>query len=191
MVAPAGTSYISTQGQLHLLLVPVQRPLSPDALPNPCRKWPPCNSQSHLTLPPNTICHYFMSCSSFALILSPDYKLQEKQRACYCPSQVQYLAHSGPTGNSGWVDKSMFLQVKLLESQLFLFSLPVVSNSLQPHGLQHDSLPCPSPFPQICSNSCPQSQWCHPNISFSVAPSPPALSLSQQQGLFQWVGSSH
>ena len=129
--------------------------------------------------------------SSFVLILSPDYKLQRKQRSCYCPSQVQYLAHSGPTGNSDWVNKSMFLQVKLLESQLLLFSCSVVSNSLQPHGLQHDSLPCPSPFPRICSNSCPLSQWCHPTISFSVAPSPLALNLSQQQGLFQWVSSSH
>ena len=43
-------------------------------------------------------------------------------------------------------------------------------NSLQPHGLQHARLPCPSPSPGVCSNSCPLSQWCHPTISFSVAP---------------------
>ena len=35
------------------------------------------------------------------------------------------------------------------------------------------------------------SRWCHPTISSSVAPSPPALSLPQHQGLFQCVGSSH
>ena len=46
---------------------------------------------------------------------------------------------------------------------LFLFSRSVVSNSLQPHGLQHTRLPCPSPSPGICSNSCPLSQWCHSN----------------------------
>ena len=40
-------------------------------------------------------------------------------------------------------------------------------------------------------DSCPLSQWCHTTISSSVAPFPPALSLSQHQGLFQWVGSSH
>ena len=39
------------------------------------------------------------------------------------------------------------------------------------HGLQHASLPCPSPFPGACSNSCPSSQWCHPTISSSVVPS--------------------
>ena len=49
-----------------------------------------------------------------------------------------------------------------------LFSLSVVSNSLQPHGLQHARLPHPSPSPRTCSNSCLLSQWCHPTISFSV-----------------------
>ena len=32
-----------------------------------------------------------------------------------------------------------------------------MSNSLQPHGLQHDRLPCPSSTPGVCSNSCPLS----------------------------------
>ena len=39
-----------------------------------------------------------------------------------------------------------------------------------PHGLQHARLPCPSPTPGVCSNSCPSSQWCHPTISSSVIP---------------------
>ena len=38
------------------------------------------------------------------------------------------------------------------------FSRSVMSNSLQPHGLQHTRLPCPSPTPRACSNSCPSSQ---------------------------------
>ena len=42
------------------------------------------------------------------------------------------------------------------------FSCSVVSDSLQPHGLQHTRLPCPSPAPWACSNSCPSSWWCHP-----------------------------
>ena len=46
----------------------------------------------------------------------------------------------------------------------------VMSNSLQPHGLQHARLPCPSTFPGACSNSCQLSQWCHPTISSSVVP---------------------
>ena len=45
-----------------------------------------------------------------------------------------------------------------------------MSDSLQPHGLQHSRLPCPSPTPGACSNSCPLSQWCHLTISSSVTP---------------------
>ena len=41
---------------------------------------------------------------------------------------------------------------------------------LQPHGLQHARLCCPSPTPGACSNSCPLSQWCHSTISSSVIP---------------------
>ena len=44
----------------------------------------------------------------------------------------------------------------------------VVFNSVRPHGLQHTRLPCPSPSPGVCSNSCPWSWWCHPTISSSV-----------------------
>ena len=39
------------------------------------------------------------------------------------------------------------------------FSHSVMSDSLWPHGLQHPGLPCPSPTPRACSNSCPLS-WC-------------------------------
>ena len=51
----------------------------------------------------------------------------------------------------------------------FLFSHSVMSNSLWPHGLQHARLPCPSPTPGACSNSCPLCRWCHPTISSTVA----------------------
>ena len=53
---------------------------------------------------------------------------------------------------------------------LLLFSRSVMSESLQPHGLQHAWLHCPSPSPGACSNSCPLSWWCHPTISSSVIP---------------------
>ena len=36
-------------------------------------------------------------------------------------------------------------------------------------ALQHARLPCPSLSTRVCSNSCPLSWWCHPNISSSVA----------------------
>ena len=61
----------------------------------------------------------------------------------------------------------------------------------RPHGLQRARLPCPSLSLGVCSNSCPLSWWCHSTISSSVSPSPPALSLSQHEGPFQWVSSSH
>ena len=94
----------------------------------------------------------------------------------------------------------VYLRMKLLDHSiycemywymLFLFSDSVMSDSLPPHGLQHSRLPRPSSFPRTCSNSCPLSddaiQPSHPLSS----PSPPAFYLSQHQGLFQWVGSSH
>ena len=46
-----------------------------------------------------------------------------------------------------------------------------------PTDLQHARLSCPSLSPEVCSNSCPLSQWCHPTISSSVAPSPPSPSV--------------
>ena len=45
-----------------------------------------------------------------------------------------------------------------------------MSSSLQPQGLQHARLSCPSPSSRVCSNSCPLRQWCHPTISSFVIP---------------------
>ena len=75
---------------------------------------------------------------------------------------------------------------------LLRFSCSVMSDSLRPHGLQHAS-------PTVCSNYLPQFAQTHvhwvgdaiqPSHPLS-SPSPPAFSLSQHQGLFQWVSSSH
>ena len=52
----------------------------------------------------------------------------------------------------------------------FQFSCSVMSDSLQPHGLHHARLPCPSPTPGACWNSCPLSWRCHRTISSSVVP---------------------
>ena len=62
-----------------------------------------------------------------------------------------------------------------------------MSDSLQPHGLQHARLSCPSPTPRDCLYSCPSSWWGHPTISSSL----PTFNLSQYQGLFKWISSSH
>ena len=50
------------------------------------------------------------------------------------------------------------------------FSCSVVSDSLQPHGLQHTRPPCSSPIPRASSNSCPLSQWCLQTILSSFVP---------------------
>ena len=71
------------------------------------------------------------------------------------------------------------------------FTCSAVSNSLRPHEPHHARSPCPSPTPRVDPNPCPSSWWCHPTISSFAIPSPPALNLSQHQGLFQWVSSSH
>ena len=74
------------------------------------------------------------------------------------------------------LDRSMLncvlnFQIEISSQQSPLSSVQFscsVSNSLQPHGLQQARLPCPSPSPRACSNSCPLSWWCHPTILSSV-----------------------
>ena len=68
--------------------------------------------------------------------------------------------------------------------RLLMFSHSVVSDILPPHGLQHARLPCPSPSPGVCSNSCPLSQWCHPAIPSSVIPSSSCLQSFAATGSF-------
>ena len=71
------------------------------------------------------------------------------------------------------------------------FSSSVVSDSLQPHGLQHARLPCPSPIPELVQTHVhgvgDAMQPSHPLSS----PPPPAFNLAQYQGLLQWVNTSH
>ena len=73
-----------------------------------------------------------------------------------------------------------------LDYYLFLlfFSFSVVSNSLQPRGLQYAILPSPSPSPGVGSNSCPLSQWCPPTISSSVVPFSFCLQSFPESGSF-------
>ena len=73
-----------------------------------------------------------------------------------------------------------FSSVQLL-SHVRLFATP---------WIEHARPPCPSPTPEVHSDSRPSSQWCHPAISSSVIPFPPAPNPSQHQSLFQWVNSS-
>ena len=64
------------------------------------------------------------------------------------------------------------------------FSHSVMSDSLQPHGLQHARLPCPSPTPRVYSDSCPLSRWCHPTNSPSAVPFSSCLQSFPASGSF-------
>ena len=76
------------------------------------------------------------------------------------------------------------------------FICSAVSDSLQPHGLQHTRHTCPLPTPRVYSNSCPLSWWCHPDISSSVVPfssrlqSFPALGSFPRRQFFASGGQS-
>ena len=52
---------------------------------------------------------------------------------------------------------------------MFFVSLhSTVSDFLWPHGLQSASLPCPSLYPGVCSNSWPLSWRCHATIASTL-----------------------
>ena len=79
-----------------------------------------------------------------------------------------------------WItDKNLLYSISSVQ-----FSHSVVSDSLQPHGLQHTRLLCPSPTFGACSNSCASSQWCHPNSSSSVIPFSSCLQSFPASGSF-------
>ena len=87
-------------------------------------------------------------------------------------------------------------QLQILETISVQFSRSVMSNSLQPHELQHARPPCPSPTPGVHSNSHPSSRWYHPAIASSVIPfsscpqSLPASDSFPMSQLFAWGGQS-
>ena len=68
------------------------------------------------------------------------------------------------------------------------FSCSIMSNSLWLHALQHTRLPCASPIPELAQTHV---RW----VGDAIQPTRPlpssAFNLSQHQGLFQWIGSSH
>ena len=102
--------------------------------------------------------------------------------------------HSMATPVSDTAPPSLFhstLFSKEVKEEVQFSSVAQSCPTLQPRGLQHARLPCPSPTPGACSNLCPSSGWCLPTILSSVFPVSSCLNLSQHQGLFQWVPSSH
>ena len=92
--------------------------------------------------------------------------------------------------DEGYNESSKIIKTRLVHSfkryrsSSVQFSCSVLSDSWWPHGLQHARLPCPSPAPRACSNSCPLSQWCHQTISSSVVPFSSCLQSFPASGSF-------
>ena len=109
------------------------------------------------------------------------------------PMELNYLVSSLFRGQSGMVWPKIHAVNHIIsqsvKGQSFLGNLQNISSSFSSsshrpfvvqspshvwlfatHGLQHTRLPCPSPSPKVCSNSCLLSQWYHPTISSSVTP---------------------
>ena len=92
---------------------------------------------------------------SFLLrFLSPDASLELLGS---CPNK-KYITTSPGSTKTFSHDQGQLCWAHSIDSVLLMFSHSVVSDSLGPHGLQHARLPCPSPSPRACSNSCPSSQ---------------------------------
>ena len=67
----------------------------------------------------------------------------------------------------------------------FHFSCSVMSDSFQTPWTAAARSPCPSPTPEVYSDSCPLSRWCHPTISSSVVPFSSCLQSFPASGSLQ------
>ena len=74
---------------------------------------------------------------------------------------------------SPYAHRILFLQYTFQFSSI----QSIMSDCLRLHGFQHTRLPCPSPTPWACLNSCPLTQW-YPTISSSIVPFSCLLSFS-------------
>ena len=101
-----------------------------------------------LSLTQNIACYVLIYCPALRFLHSAIYARDHSksiQRAMnYFKSQVESFTNFDQNTNQNVLDSVQF-------------SHSVMSNSLQPHGLQHARLPCPSPTPRACSDSCPSS----------------------------------
>ena len=172
----------------------------PSPTPRVCSNSCPSSWRCHLTIsssliPFSSCLQSFPASGSFPMnqfFTSGGQSIGASDSASVLPVNIQDWF---PLGWTGWIS----LQSKGLST---VFSNTTVQiqwkvkvkslSCVQLHGLQHARLPCLSPTPRACSNSyvyrvSDAIRSSHPLSS----PSPPAFSLSQHQGLFQWVSSSH
>ena len=94
----------------------------------------------------------------------------------YGPKKSTFFAIENEGKESEYGNSSVFaIFVVQSLSRVWLFAIP---------WKQHDRLPCPSPPPRACSNSCLFSGWCHPTISSSVIPFSSCLQSCPAPGSF-------
>ena len=115
---------------------------------------------------------------------------QENQYLCYllvawpekgthsCPTYLTYFLYKNNNNNTNRTKLLYLLNIKIHQFSSVQFSRSVMSDSLQPHELQHARPPCPSLTPGVHSDSHPSSQWCQPAISSSVIPFSSCLQYS-------------
>ena len=109
--------------------------------------------------------------------------MSRQLRKLYCGQGQAHKRASSLTNQNDF----LFLPVGILCIQIahgWHSSVASHVHSLHPHGLQHARLPCPSPTPRGCTNSCPLSQWCHPTILSSVVPFSSCLQSFPASGSF-------
>jgi len=113
----------------------------------------------------------------------------DKPRPC-TKKQRHHFADRGPYSQSYGFSSSRVRIWELGDKETWVLKnrCLVLSDSLRPYGWQHSRLPCPSPSPRACSNSCPLSRWCCPTVSFSDVPFSSCFQWFPAQGLFQWIG---
>ena len=88
-----------------------------------------------------------------------------------------------------WNDSTTFVFFILDILGEYQFSHSVVSDFMTPRTACQASLSITNSWSLL--KLMPSSQWCHQPSHPLSTPSPPAFYLSQHQGLFQWVSSSH
>ena len=84
-------------------------------------------------------------------------------------AKVGWSVGASASWSESWERFYCFVFSTSLWALRLLFGRSVVSDSSWPHGLPHTKLPCPSPSPRVCSNSCPVGRWWRLTISSSVA----------------------
>ena len=101
---------------------------------------------------------------------------------CISPFELKKIFFIYNTNNKCW---QRCCENRTLLHCSVQFSHTVMSDSLQPHELQHTRPPCPSPTPGVYPNPCSSSRWCHPTILSSVIPFSSCIQSFQASGTFQ------